>query len=242
MYATWELTKWLGHDAYFAALLGAMAVVGLIALAVERVVFRPALGEPLNALIVSLGLIIVFQQATVVLFSTDPISVAPPLGGTTDVLGVPLEDQQILVFALTAVLVGALVATLRYTRYGNAVRATAQNRTAARLMGVDVGRVATLTFVVGAVLGAAAGGLFVTLFTVTPFTGSIVSKAFAIVILGGLGSIPGAVIGGLILGVAEALGGAYVSTALQDAMGFIVVLVVLMIRPQGIVARTRRVG
>lgn len=241
-YATHLLTDWLGDGTYFLALLGAVLIVGLIGMLVERVVFRPALDEPLNALIVSLGLIIVFQQAGVVLFTTDPISVEPPLAGTTSFLGVRLEDQQILVFLLTAVVVLLLVLFLRHSRWGTAIRATAQNKTAARLMGVDVGRVATVTFIVSAMMGAAAGGLLVTLFTVTPFSGDIVSKAFAIVILGGLGSVPGAVVGGLILGVAESLGGAYVSTALQEAMGFIVVLVVLVVRPQGIVARVRRVG
>lgn len=241
-YVTYFIARWLGTGAYFVALLGAMLLAAVAGIIVERTVFRPTLDRPLNALIVSLGLIIVFQQAAVLLFSSDPISVTPLLPRTTTFGSVRVADQQLLVLALTALLVALLVVFLRSSRWGAALRATGQNKIAARLMGVDVRKVFALTFALGAALAAAAGGMFVTLFSVTPFSGDIVAKAFAVVILGGLGSLPGAVAGGLLLGIAESLGGAYVSSAFQDAIGLIVVLLVLVARPEGIVAYVKRVG
>jgi branched-chain amino acid transport system permease protein len=126
---------------------------------------------------------------------------------------------------------------------GKAMRATFQDRETAALMGVDIRRVHTATFALGSGLAAAAGALLGPVFVVTPTMGDLASlKAFAIVILGGLGSIPGATIGGFILAFIEELGAGYVSSGYRDAMGFLLIIVILVLKPTGLFAQKERIG
>src|SRR4029453_12168446 len=128
------------------------------------------------------------------------------------------------------------------TKLGVAMRATFQDPDTAALMGVSVGRMYTITFALGSGLPAAGGALLGPVFVVNPTMGDIVGlKAFAIVILGGLGNIVGATIGGFVLGYVEEFGGGYVSTAYRDALGFLLIIIVLALRPQGIFAAKERV-
>ena len=123
------------------------------------------------------------------------------------------------------------------------MRATFQDRDTARLMGVDVDRIYMATFALGSGLAAAAGALLGPVFVVTPSMGDIASlKAFAIVILGGLGNIPGATIGGFILAFMEELGAGYVSSGYRDAMGFLLIILILLVKPTGLFAVRERIG
>ena len=127
------------------------------------------------------------------------------------------------------------------TKLGKAMRATFQDRDTAALMGVNVGAINTATFAIGSGLAAAAGALLGAVFVVTPTMGDLAAlKAFAIVILGGLGSIQGATIGGFILAFVEELGAGYVSSGYRDAMGFLIIIIVLLFKPTGLFARAER--
>ena len=129
------------------------------------------------------------------------------------------------------------------TRLGKAMRATFQDRDTAALMGVDIDAVHTATFAIGSGLAAAAGALLGPVFVVYPTMGDLASlKAFAVVILGGLGSIPGATAGGFILACVEELGAGYLSSGYRDAMGFLLIIVILLVRPTGLFATRERVG
>ena len=129
------------------------------------------------------------------------------------------------------------------TRLGVAMRATFQDRETAALMGIDVGGIHTLTFSFGSGLAAAAGALLGPIFLVYPSMGDLAAlKAFSVVILGGLGNFAGATLGGVILGIAEELGAGYVSSGYRDAVGFAIIILVLLLRPSGLFARAGRVG
>jgi branched-chain amino acid transport system permease protein len=129
------------------------------------------------------------------------------------------------------------------SRLGLSMRATFQDKDAAKIVGVNVSRIYTLTFALGSCLAAVAGALLAPVFVVNPTMGDLASlKAFAIVILGGLGSLPGAAIGGFALAMVEEFGAGYISTAYRDAIGFLVILAVMVLRPQGLFAGKERVG
>jgi len=144
---------------------------------------------------------------------------------------------------VSALLIAGAHLLLARTKLGRAMRATFQDRETAALMGVGVDQIDTATFALGAGLAAAAGALLGPVFLVYPSMGDLASlKAFSVVILGGLGNFAGAALGGLVLGVAEEFGAGYVSSGYRDAAGFAMIVLVLLLRPSGLFARTERVG
>jgi branched-chain amino acid transport system permease protein len=160
------------------------------------------------------------------------------------VLG-PLSIAPLRLFVLAAA--GALIAAAYFlihrTRLGRAMRATFQDADTAALMGVRIARIHTATFALGSGLAAAAGALLGPVFLAYPSMGDLAAlKAFSVVILGGLGNVAGATLGGLILGIAEELGAGYVSSGYRDAVGFMIIIAVLLLRPYGLVARAERIG
>jgi branched-chain amino acid transport system permease protein len=147
----------------------------------------------------------------------------------------------VLALATGLIVVSALL--IHTTKLGTAMRATFQDRDTAALMGVRIGRIHTLTFALGSGLAAAAGALLGPVFLAYPSMGDLASlKAFSVVILGGLGSLLGATLGGLLLGVAEELGAGYVSSGYRDAIGFLLIILVLLLRPAGLFSRRARTG
>jgi len=140
-------------------------------------------------------------------------------------------------------LIFASYTVINRTKLGRAMRATFQDRDTAALMGVQIGAVHTATFALGSGLAAAAGALLGPVFVAYPSMGDLAAaKAFAVVILGGLGSIPGATLGGFILALVEELGAGYISSGYRDAMGFLLIIVILLFRPTGLFARKERIG
>src|SRR4029453_1763700 len=140
-------------------------------------------------------------------------------------------------------LIVASYMVINRTKLGRAMRATFQDRDTAALMGVQIGAVNTATFALGSGLAAAAGALLGPVFVAYPSMGDLAAaKAFAVVILGGLGSIPGAPLGGFILALVEELGAGYISSGYRDAMGFLLIIVILLFRPTGLFARKGRIG
>ena len=246
----------LGAYAVFAALAGAsvsfflaipIAIVAGAAVGAlcERVLLRPLRGESIDTvMLVMIGLWIAMQNAELLGWGGVAKSVATPFPSAPIVLGpVSVSPLRIFVFAVSALLIAGAHLLLARTKLGRAMRATFQDRETAALMGVSIERIHTVTFAFGAGLAAAAGALLGPVFLLYPSMGDLASlKAFSVVILGGLGNFAGAALGGLVLGVAEELGAGYVSSGYRDAVGFMMIVGVLLLRPSGLFARAERVG
>jgi len=246
----------LGAYATFAALsltrvdffpaLGLAMVVGALGGAVtERLLLRPLRGESIDTvMLVMIGVWIVLQNAELLVWGGIAKSIPHPFPTAPLVLG-PLSIAPLRLFVLFAALalIGLAWLAIHRTRLGMAMRATFQDRDTAALMGVPIGRIHTVTFAFGSALAAAAGALLGPIFLAYPSMGDLASlKAFSVVILGGLGNLAGATLGGIILGIAEELGAGYVSSGYRDAVGFAIIIAVLLLRPSGLLARAERVG
>jgi len=226
----------LGLNAYIAILV-AMGVVALIGVGLERFTFRRVLGtDKLNEIFVSLGLIYVFENAAVLLWGNRSQQIASPFQGLQLSLGqVSIGYDRLLAISVVIVILIALFLLLKKTKIGLAMRATSQKSTASMLMGVNIEKVYIFTFALGAALAGAAGALYGIIFNFNPTIGALPTiKAFAIIIIGGLGSIPGAVIGGLLYGIAENTAVYFLGGIWQDAIAFALLIIVLVIRPTGI--------
>lgn len=221
------------------ALLGAMAFCMLLGVLVERVAYRPLRGKStrLAPLISALGVSIFLS--TLMVKINGPSTVCYPDVFTLRTIslgGVEMSSLQLIIIGLSAALMAGLHLMVQKTRIGKAMRACAQDLEAASLMGINVNRVISVTFALGSAL-AAAGGVMVGIYynAVGPYMGTMAGlKAFAAAVLGGIGSIPGAMLGGISLGVMEIFGVAYLSSSYKDAIAFAILILVLIIRPQGL--------
>ncbi|MFI5024955.1 MAG: branched-chain amino acid ABC transporter permease [Alphaproteobacteria bacterium] len=216
----------------------AVAVVGLLC---ERVIFRPLQGQDMtNSIIASFGLAVALQNAALLVFGPEPKILRTSWATVPiHVGGLFLTLQRAIIPVVAAALILIIHLVLRYTWTGRSLRAMSQHPTMAQLCGVDVGRTGLVTFVLGAALAGTAGVLMSSVFLVQPGIGSmIVLKAFTVVILGGMGNIYGAVAAGLLLGVVEAFTSGFLNNMMRDIVGFAIVILVLLLRPQGIFGRS----
>jgi len=230
---------------YVAAFLVAMAIAALVGGLVERGVLRTLRrrGAPaINVVIATLGVAIIARNCALMIWGPDAQLFPSPVGARTVQVGhLRLVPQDLLIVGIGIVLMLLLQYFLRFTREGKALRAVAQNRMAASLMGIDVERSDCVAFAASAALGAAAGILIAPLFFVTFDMGSIIGiKGFVAAVIGGLGSIPGAIAGGFILGLTEAVAGGMISSGYRDAIAFTVLVLLLWLRPSGILSRVNR--
>jgi len=246
----------LGAYAAFAALALAAVnfflaiplaiVAGALAGAVcERVLLRPLRAQSIDTvMLVMIGLWIAMQNAELLGWGGVAKSVPTPFPTQPVVLGaVSVAPLRIFVFVVSGLLILGAHLLLSRTKLGRAMRATFQDAETAALMGVKIERIHTVTFAFGSGLAAAAGALLGPVFLAYPSMGDLAAlKAFSVVILGGLGNLPGATLGGLLLGIAEELGAGYVSSGYRDAVGFVIIIVVLLFRPSGLFARQERIG
>lgn len=214
-------------------------LVALLGVALERVAYRPLRkANRLAAVVSALGASIVFQNAVMLIYGERvyvyPENLIPTL--TFNIFGLNVPLMRVIVIVSSLVLMLALYAFINRTRMGTAIRAVAIDQGAARLMGINVDRVISLVFFIGAGLGGVAGVMVGTYYGQIDFTmgWSYGLKAFTAAILGGIGNIPGAMIGGLLLGVIEALGASYLAMAWKDAIAFLVLILILIIRPTGL--------
>jgi len=227
-----------------AALLLPVALVGAVGLAVERVAYRPIRRAPeVNALIVSLALSVIVQNLLVMTLTAQPrpFHLPPQLAGLLLLGGVVVSRMALLTTALAVGLMTALHLMVYRTRVGTAIRATAEDRDAAELMGIPTDRVIGLTFALGAALGGFAGVMLGGQYgRIDPFMGFLPGlKAFVAAVLGGLGSVPGAILGGYLLGFGEILFVGLLPPALsgyRDAFVFTLLILILLLRPQGVLA------
>ncbi|GEJ58989.1 branched-chain amino acid ABC transporter permease [Anaeromyxobacter diazotrophicus] len=216
-----------------------MGLVGVMGVVLERAAYRPLRESPrLSAVVSALGASIFLQNALMLLYGARvqvyPEGLLPQVAVSLFGLQVPL--LRILVVLASVVMMAALYLFVQKTKIGTAVRAAAIDQGAARLMGIDVNKVVSLVFLIGPALGGVAGLLVGLYYGQVNFTMGWIygMKAFTAAILGGIGNIPGAMVGGLLLGVIEALGAAYLSIAWKDAIAFCVLILILIVRPTGL--------
>jgi branched-chain amino acid transport system permease protein len=220
---------------YIATLVLAVLLVGAAGVLAERVVFRHLRGRPLNAFIVSLGLLWVLQATAQLAFGVLDKSVPSAVSGIVRVFGLIVSRERLVVIVTAVTVMVGLYVFLKFTRAGHAMRAVAQDAEAAALQGVNIELVSALGFGIGCALAGAAGALLAPLFAVSPTMGALpVIKSFIIIIVGGMGSLPGAVLGGLLLGVTEGVGTLFMSSAAVNMLGFLMVIAILLMRPRGL--------
>jgi branched-chain amino acid transport system permease protein len=230
---------------FFLAIPIAIAAGLLLGAAVEYVLLRPMRGADIDTtMLVMIGAWIVMQNSEMIVWGGVAKSITTPFPEAPLVVG-PVSVSWLRLFALgfALLLITGTYLLIHRTKLGTAMRATFQDSDAAALMGVNIRAVHTATFAIGSGLAAAAGALLGPVFLVEPTMGDLASlKAFAIVILGGLGNLTGATIGGFVLALVEEMGAGYISSGYRDAMGFAIIIVVLLIKPTGLFARAERIG
>jgi len=225
---------------FWVALVIAMIVVAVLGILMEKVFFKPLRDKPhINSMIVSIAVSVLLSNIAMLIWGSDPrLLVTPMATQTLRFLGVAVTVQRLIVIVVGAAMIIALNLFIEKTTLGKTMRATAQDRDASALMGINIDRVFTLTFAIGCALAAAAGTLIAPVFLVFPTMGATsFVKGFTVVILGGLGNVLGAVYAGLLLGIVESVGAVYVSTAYKDAFSFIILILFLLFRPNGIMGR-----
>jgi branched-chain amino acid transport system permease protein len=236
-FVAYEMTMVAGLNPYVSILVS-MGSVALIGIVLEKFAFRRVRGtEKLNEIFISLGLIYVFENVARLFWATNyNIQIASPLANLSLSLGeVAIKYDQIFAMIIVIVMLIGLVLLTSKTKIGLAMRATSQKSDASMLMGININRVYLFTFAVGAALAGAAGALYGILFPFNPTVGALPTiKGFAIIILGGLGSVPGAVIGGLLYGIAENSTAYLLGGSWPDAIAFALLIAVLIVRPTGI--------
>ena len=220
---------------YVPTLLLAIGAVGLAGVVAERLIFRHLRGKTLNAFIVSLGLLWVLQSGAQLTFGVLDKPVPSAFSGIIRAGRVIISVERFVVVLAAVGLIAVLYGFLQWSRVGRAMRAVAQDPDGAALQGVNIEFTSMLGFAVGCALAGAAGGLLAPVFAVSPPMGALpVVKAFIIIIVGGMGSLPGAVLGGLLLGTVEGIGSLFFSSAAVNVLGFLMVIAVLLVRPRGL--------
>jgi branched-chain amino acid transport system permease protein len=243
-YMMYALVMLLGVS-FFVALPLAIALGIALGGTLELLLLRRLRGADIDTtMLVMIGAWIALQNAEQLAWTGVAKSIDVPFPAAPLVIGpVSVAWNRVFVLVVALVLIGATYLVINRTKLGRAMRATFQDRDTAALMGVQIGTIHTATFALGSGLAAAAGALLGPVFVAYPSMGDLAAaKAFAVVILGGLGSIPGATIGGFILAFVEELGAGYVSSGYRDAMGFVLIIVILLFRPTGLFARKERIG
>ncbi|PHP67771.1 branched-chain amino acid ABC transporter permease [Zhengella mangrovi] len=241
-YLSWFL---LGLDPYVSALVvvPCLFVLGVI---IQRFVLQPLQNEPFMQIFATFGLLILFQNAVLAITRGTGYSVHSELSRIVISVGdINVNLSRLIVLATVIVVAIGANWFLHSTMYGKAVRAVTQDRRSARLMGINVELAFMLTFGVGAALAGLAGVLLAPIYTLSPqIGGNFILAAFAVVVLGGLGSVWGAFFGGFIIGLIEAFAGYYLSPELKHAIWFLVFIAVLIVRPGGLfgIAGAEEVG
>jgi branched-chain amino acid transport system permease protein len=220
----------------------AMAGCALVGVLIERLAYKPVRrSSRLAALITAIGVSLLLENGGLLLFGADPkffpqvvAAFNIPLGG-----GVTISNQQLIILVVSVVLMFVLRLIVMHTRVGKAMRAVSHSHTAAALMGISVDRIITFTFLIGSMLAAAAGVLVALQNPkIDPYMGILPGlKAFVAAVLGGIGNIPGAVLGGIVMGIAEVMVVGYLSPTYRDAIAFVLLIVILLVRPAGILGK-----
>jgi len=226
----------------FVGVLLAIVVCTLLGIVIERLAYKPLrMAPPLAVLITAIGVSYLLQNAALLIWSSNPKSFTSIAKGTVSLFGGQLSIPKVTIVTVVAciVIMVALMLFTGKTRTGTAMRAVSEDKGAAQLMGINVNTTISITFAIGSGLAAIAGVLLCSAYpTLVPTTGSMPGiKAFTAAVFGGIGSIPGAFLGGVLLGIIEIFSRAYISTQLSDAIVFAVLIVVLLVKPDGLLGK-----
>ena len=232
-FATYLLCERLGVN-YFAAMVLSMIIIAVLGILVYRFFYRPFRDQHDPSLVIALGIAMLIGGLALLVFGEKDKSISPVFSGVIKVLGATLSMERIVVIIMAVILMAALTFYIKFSKTGQAMRAVAQDREAAALQGIGVDSTFTLCMAISSALAGAAGALLAPLFFVNPFLGMhAVLKALVVVVIGGLGSIPGAIAGGLLLGFVESFGNTFLGD-ITEILGFVMVMLVLLFRPQGL--------
>ena len=241
-YISFCITQYLGLPAVLSV-VGAMIVCTVLGILIERLAYKPLRSAPkLAVLITAIGVSYFLQNSALLIWGANPKSFtsAINLGSIRLFDGKLLISDEAIVTVLACVLIMvALTLFTSRTKMGKAMRAVSEDKGAAQLMGVDVNQTISVTFAIGSALAAVAGVLLCSAYPVLqPTTGSMPGiKAFTAAVFGGIGSIPGAMLGGILLGLIEIFGKAYISTELGDAIVFLILIIMLLVKPTGLLGK-----
>ncbi|WP_019010682.1 branched-chain amino acid ABC transporter permease [Deinococcus aquatilis] len=237
-YLSYAVLTGLGWG-YVPALIISAIGVALLAAFMERVIFYPMRNAPhVHPMIAAIGVLFFLEAAVQLVWGPDFKQITEPVPGIVNVGGVIITWQRLLVIGASVVVMLGLNYFLKRTMTGATIEAMSQNREGARLVGVNTNRVGMMTFAISGALAAAAATLIAPIISVSPSMGEVMNlKVFAIIILGGMGSVPGAIVGAFLLALAEVFGGYYISLDFSDVIGFAMLVLVLALKPQGLFKR-----
>ncbi len=226
---------------YYLAVVCAVLFTAMLGAVLEKLLFQRFAGDELGGMIISLALAIILQAGALILFGPDEQSMPRPVSGVWHVHEAVLSLDRGFVAIWAVVALAAFWLFIKRTRLGLAMQAVAQDRVTAGLMGIQSKRVSLIAFSIGSALAALAGALMAPIYTVSPYMGELpLLKAFVVVILGGLGSIPGAMLGGLLIGMTESVFATLFDSTVALIASFVIVLVVIVVRPRGLLGKAVR--
>ncbi len=241
MYLTWFVFMKLGLDPY-ASLVITMPLLFLWGAILQKVVINRVLGAlPQNQILLTIGLGLIMSNTVMLIFTSDyQILTTSYSSSSFSLAGISISLPLLYSFLVTAAITGALFWFLQTTDTGQAIRATAQDRDAAQLMGINVKRMSVLAFGLGTALAGTAGALLAPSYYIFPQVGGpFTLKAFVVVVLGGMGSVVGATLGGILIGVTESLSAVYVASGLKELVVYVLFLLILLFRPAGLLGKSR---
>ncbi|OUM91166.1 MAG: hypothetical protein BAA01_09610 [Bacillus thermozeamaize] len=240
----WDLSSRLNTNIfvmYILTFIIATVTIGIFGLLIEKYIFSPFRGDMTSGLIISLGLSMVIQTVLLIILGGNPKKVPTIFQGTTNILGGTVSNERIIIFIIALLLTASLYLIIQKTKLGKAMRAITQDREAAELQGINYNFISASGFTLGAILAAIAGVLVAPASIVEPFIGSTyLMKAFIIIILGGLGSIPGCILAGFLLGFIESFGAFYFDVAFATILSFVIVMIMLLLRPKGLMGNVSK--
>jgi branched-chain amino acid transport system permease protein len=225
---------------YALGIVAAVAGMTVIGLLTERFAIRPLIGKAWQLPILStLGISIITQNGAILLWTPNPRTITVEAAGRTlEVAGVVLTYQRLFIIVLAVVVFGGLYWFVQRTKTGKAMRAVSQNKEACQVLGIDVGRISTIAFALGAGLSGLGGAVVAPVMAIHPVMGIlVVVKCFAAVIMGGFGNIQGTILAAFVLGVVESFAAAHVSLQYKDLFAFVVMIAILLFRPHGLFGR-----
>lgn len=225
------------------AVIFTILVCAIIGVVIEKIAYKPLRkAPPLAVLITAIGVSYLLQNLAQLIFTANPITFKSIINlKAVKIAGITIPGITLVTLVVTFICMAALTLFINKTKAGSAMRAVSEDKAAAQLMGINVNRTISMTFAIGSALAAVAGIIFICQFqSVEPTLGALPGiKAFVAAVLGGIGSVPGAMLGGLLLGVIESVSKAYISTQLADAIVFGVLVIVLLVKPSGLLGKNR---
>ena len=230
------------HLPYFPAIAAVMVASALVGMVVERVAYRPLIkSPPFTVILATLAVGIIVKNAIRLVWQDTPRSISGVLSAAPiEIGGVLITPERLAIMVTVAVVVTGLMLFFRFSKLGKAMRATAQSQEAAALMGISVSGIFSKTWALGSALGGLAGVLIAPLIGINTELGGVLIPGFVAAVVGGFTSIPGAIVGGIMVGVFENFAGVFVSSSFKRVVSFVILLAVLMIKPSGLFGKPVR--